>query len=195
MIVTTPDPLFKVKSLTPSIGSESTTWPASPPRSSSEKYCFLISTSSFALVAGFPSACDPAFSGIKYPTVLKSSKKYLLTISLIDSVVTELTRSSYRVYSVQSPEAIASFKLPATAILPSCPNFIAAISCAFALETSSSDTPSLLMFSYSATKASSTVLCSTPGAKFAYTANNPGSLNKESQIKIFVVSPLSVIFL
>ena len=127
--------------------------------------------------------------------MLKSSKKYLLTISFIDSAVTELTRSSYLVYSVQSPEAIASFRFPATAILPSCPNFMAAISWAFALETSSSVTPSFLMLSYSETRASSTVLCSTPGARFAYTANKPGSLKRESQIKMFVVSPLSVMFL
>ena len=80
-------------------------------------------------------------------------------------------------------------------MLPSCPNFIEAMSCDFAFETSSSVTPSFLMLSYSAKIAASTVSCFISGARFAYTAKRPGSLKRESQIKTFVVKPLSVIFL
>ena len=107
LIVTTPVPLLSVRSLMPLTGSVSIIFEDKVSASVEKCFSFIFSNS-LALVAAF-SPCPPESRGIKYPTVLRSSRKYLFTILLISSFVTALIFSPYVVYSVQSPLAIASF--------------------------------------------------------------------------------------
>ena len=106
-MVTTPVPRLRVKSLMPFTGSVSIIF-EDKTSSSVLKFFIFIASSCLALVAVF-CPCPPDPRGMKYPTVLRSSKKYLFTTLLISSFVTALIFSPYVVYRVQSPLAIASF--------------------------------------------------------------------------------------
>ena len=108
LMVTTPVPRLRVKSLIPFTGSVSIIF-EDKTSSSVVRFFIFIFSSCLALVADF-SPCSPEPKGMKYPTVLKSSKKYLFTTLLMSSFVTALILSPYVVYRVQSPLAIASFR-------------------------------------------------------------------------------------